>query len=58
MSITRYEPDPRSEPFVGEFDTTVGIEAGSLYSHISSKQDLLFQLIQKATNDLIVTVSR
>lgn len=36
----------------------VGIEAGSLYNHISSKQDLLFQLIQKATNDLIVTVSR
>ena len=36
----------------------VGIEAGSLYNHISSKQDLLFQLIQTATNDLIVTVSR
>ena len=36
----------------------VGIEAGSLYNHISSKQDLLFQLIQKATYDLIVTVSR
>ena len=35
----------------------VGIEAGSLYNHISSKQDLLFQLIQKATYDLIVTVS-
>jgi AcrR family transcriptional regulator len=35
----------------------VGIEAGSLYNHISSKQDLLFQLIQKATNDLIVQVS-
>ena len=32
----------------------VGIEAGSLYNHISSKQDLLFQLIQKATYDLIV----
>ena len=36
----------------------VGIEAGSLYNHISSKQDLLFQLIQKATYDLIATVSR
>jgi AcrR family transcriptional regulator len=35
----------------------VGIEAGSLYNHISSKQDLLFQLIQKATYDLIATVS-
>jgi hypothetical protein len=30
VSITRYEPDPGSEPFVGEFDTTVGIEAGSM----------------------------
>ena len=36
----------------------VGIEPGSLYNHISSKQDLLFQLIQKATYDLIVEVSR
>jgi AcrR family transcriptional regulator len=35
----------------------VGIEAGSLYNHISSKQDLLFQLIQKATYDLMITVS-
>jgi AcrR family transcriptional regulator len=35
----------------------VGIEAGSLYNHISSKQDLLFQLIQKATYDLIAEVS-
>jgi AcrR family transcriptional regulator len=31
----------------------VGIEAGSLYNHISSKQDLLFQLITTATEDLI-----
>jgi AcrR family transcriptional regulator len=35
----------------------VGIEAGSLYNHITSKQDLLFQLIQKATYDLIAQVS-
>jgi AcrR family transcriptional regulator len=36
----------------------VGIEAGSLYNHMSSKQDLLFQLITTATEDLIAFTER
>jgi TetR/AcrR family transcriptional regulator, cholesterol catabolism regulator len=31
----------------------VGIEVGSLYNHISSKEELLFQLIEAASHDLI-----
>ena len=31
----------------------VGIQAGSLYNHISTKQDLLFDLVQEHINDLL-----
>jgi len=31
----------------------VGIQAGSLYNHISTKQDLLFNLVQDHINDLL-----
>lgn len=31
----------------------VGIQAGSLYNHISTKQDLLFDLVQDHINDLL-----
>ncbi|MFG0396580.1 TetR/AcrR family transcriptional regulator [Pseudomonas alloputida] len=31
----------------------VGIHAGSLYSHIRSKQDLLFEIIEEAVDDLV-----
>ena len=31
----------------------VGIQAGSLYNHISNKQDLLFDLVQEHINDLL-----
>ena len=31
----------------------VGIQAGSLYNHISTKQDLLFDLVQGHVNDLL-----
>ncbi|WP_246801059.1 TetR/AcrR family transcriptional regulator [Bradyrhizobium genosp. L] len=31
----------------------VGIQAGSLYNHISTKQDLLFDLVQQHINDLL-----
>lgn len=31
----------------------VGIQAGSLYNHISTKQDLLFELVQDHINDLL-----
>lgn len=36
--------------------SAVGIEAGSLYNHISSKQDLLFQLMRTAMDDIIANV--
>ena len=31
----------------------VGIQPGSLYNHISTKQDLLFDLVQDHINDLL-----
>ncbi|WP_225711973.1 TetR/AcrR family transcriptional regulator [Bradyrhizobium semiaridum] len=34
----------------------VGIQAGSLYNHISTKQDLLFDLVQDHINDLLRTL--
>lgn len=36
-----------------EIARRVGIEVGSLYNHISSKEELLFQLIKSASLDLI-----
>ena len=36
----------------------VGIQAGSLYNHISTKQELLFQLIQDHINELLRQLDR
>lgn len=36
-----------------ELAAEVGIQAGSLYNHISTKQDLLFDLVQEHINDLL-----
>ncbi|MFF7062648.1 TetR family transcriptional regulator [Pseudomonas sp. NPDC008258] len=35
----------------------LGIHAGSLYSHIRSKQDLLFEIIEEALDDLVTESS-
>jgi AcrR family transcriptional regulator len=36
----------------------VGIQAGSLYNHISTKQELLFDLIQDHINELLRQLDR
>jgi AcrR family transcriptional regulator len=36
----------------------VGIQAGSLYNHISTKQELLFDLIQDHINELLLQLDR
>jgi AcrR family transcriptional regulator len=36
----------------------VGLQAGSLYHHIENKQCLLFELIESALSDLLVTTKR
>ena len=36
----------------------VGIQAGSLYNHISTKQELLFDLVQDHVNELLRQLDR